>query len=71
MEKSCRKCAAKLVSDPFLILTQSSHCIQEIILITLKEDYQKTLKKLIFFLLNPVPFNGEDYEKQKGTGNSD
>ena len=33
----------------------------------LKEDYQKALQKLIlFFLLNPFPFNGQDYEKQKG-----
>ena len=33
----------------------------------LKEDYQKTLNKLtLFFLLNPVPFNGQDYQKQKG-----
>ena len=33
----------------------------------MKEDYQKALKKLtIFFLLNPVPFNGQSYQKQKG-----
>ena len=33
--------------------------------------YQKPLKKLtFFFLLNPVPFNGQSYEKQKGPGNS-
>ena len=32
----------------------------------LKEDYQKALKKLIsFFLLNPVPFNGQSYQKQE------
>ena len=38
----------------------------------LKEDYQKALKRLIlFFLLNPVPFNGQDDEKQKGAGTSD
>ena len=30
-----------------------------------KEDYQKALKKLIpFFLPNPVPFNGQTYQKQ-------
>ena len=29
----------------------------------------KILKKLtLFFLLNQVPFNGHDYEKQKGSG---
>ena len=38
----------------------------------LKEDYQKALKKLaLFFLSNPVPFNGQDYEKLKGPGISD
>ena len=27
----------------------------------------KALKKLtLFFLLNPVPFNGQSYQKQKG-----
>ena len=32
----------------------------------------KTLKKLtIFFLSNPVPFNGQSYQKQKGPGTSD
>ena len=25
----------------------------------------------LFFLLNPVPFNGQSYQKQKGTGTSD
>ena len=35
-------------------------------------DYQKALKKVIsFFLLNPVPFNRKDYQKQKGPGSSD
>ena len=38
----------------------------------LKKDYQKTLKKLtLFFLLYSILFNGQDYEKQKGTGASD
>ena len=38
----------------------------------MKEDYQKAFKKLIsFFLLNPVPFNGQSYLKQKGSGSSD
>ena len=36
-----------------------------------KEDYQKALKKLtIYFLSNPVPFNGQSYQKQKGSGTS-
>ena len=38
----------------------------------MKEDYQKTFKKLtLFFLLNPVPFNEKDYEKQNWPGASD
>ena len=32
----------------------------------------KSLKKLtLFFLSNPVPFNGQSYLKQKGSGTSD
>ena len=31
----------------------------------------KSLKKLtIFFIANPVPFNGQSYQKQKGPGTS-
>ena len=31
----------------------------------------KSLKKLtLFFLSNPVPFNGKSYQKQKGSGTS-
>ena len=48
--------------------------MQEILLeiSILKEDYQKALKKLtLFFLSNPVPFNGQSYQKQKGPGTSD
>ena len=38
----------------------------------MKEDYQKPLKKsTLFFLPNPVPFNGQSYQKQKGPGTSD
>ena len=38
----------------------------------LKGDYQKPLKKLtFFFLLNPVPFNEQSYQKQKGPESSD
>ena len=38
----------------------------------LKEGYQKALKKLtLFFLSNPVPFNGQSYQQQKGPGTSD
>ena len=38
----------------------------------MKGDYQKPLKKLtLFFLLNPVPFNGQSYKKQKELETSD
>ena len=38
----------------------------------MKEDYQKAFKKLtLFFLWNPVLFNGESYQKLKGPGTSD
>ena len=31
----------------------------------MKEDYEKDFKKLtLFFLLNPVPFNKQSYQKQ-------
>ena len=34
-----------------------------------KGGLSKTLKKLtLFFLSNPVPFNGKSYQKQKGLG---
>ena len=37
----------------------------------MREDYQKALKKVtLFFLLNPVPFNRQNYQKQKGPGTS-
>ena len=47
--------------------------MQEIILEVdiLKENYQKALKKITsFFLLNPVPFNKQNYQNQKGPGTS-
>ena len=38
----------------------------------MKEDYQKALKKsTLFFLPNPVPFNGQTYQKEKGPETSD
>ena len=38
----------------------------------MKEDNQKALKKVtLFFHSNPVPFNRQDYQKQKGPGTSD
>ena len=65
----------KLVPDPFLILVNNPkqplhtrNSLKDI----LKEDYQKAFKKLsLFFLSNPVPFNGQSYQKQKEPGTSD
>ena len=64
----------KLVPDPFLILWHKlkqalqARNFEDI----LKDDYQKTLKKLtVFFLSNPVPFNEQSYQKQKASGTSD
>ena len=37
----------------------------------MKEDYQKALRKLTLFVSNPVPFNGQNYQKQNGPGTSD
>ena len=35
----------------------------------LTEDYQKAFKRLsLFFLSNPVPFNGQSCKKEKGSG---
>ena len=59
-----------LVPDPLLIfwlIMENSHCMLEFLLkITyFKRELSKSLKKSLFFLLNPFPFNGQDYEKQK------
>ena len=67
----------KLVQDPFLIwvnnLNQPLHARNSFLKKDiLKEDYQKGLKKLtLFFLSNPVPFNGQSYQKQKWPGTSE
>ena len=38
----------------------------------MKEDYQETLKKkTLFFLSKPVPFNVQNYQKQKGLRTSE
>ena len=59
MPKMCKK----LVPD-FLILVNNH--MQEILLkIRTLEDYRKASQKLaLFFLLSPVPFNGQSYQKQ-------
>ena len=38
----------------------------------MKEDYQTALQKLtLFFISNPVPFNGQNYQKHKEPETSD
>ena len=38
----------------------------------MKGNYQIPFKMLtLFFISNPVPFNGQSYQKQKGSGTSD
>ena len=37
-----------------------------------ERELSKSLKNVTsFFLLNPVPFNRQNYQKQKGTGTND
>ena len=62
----------KLVPDLLIILVnnpkQPLHARNSF----LKEDYQKALKKVTFFChSNPVSFNRQNYQKQKGPGTSD
>ena len=68
-----------LVPDLFLILikqlcfgkiTQNSHHIQEILLIGYCKGLLKALKTF-FLKTNSVPFNGQDYKKQKIPGTTD
>ena len=56
-------------------MNQSNHCLKEILLKIryFERGLSKSLKKFIFifFLLNPVPFNEQDYEKVKWPGTRD
>ena len=66
----------KLVADPFFLLVnnpkQTLHTLNFFKNKIFSKDYQKPLKKLtLFFLSNPVPFNGQSYKKQKGLRTSD
>ena len=68
MEKSGRKCATKASFKPLFYfgITQNNPCIQEIILKIryCGRGYQKALKRLtLFFLMSPVPFSGQSYQK--------
>ena len=59
----------KLVPGPFLILVnnpkQQLHARNFLEIKYVEEDYQKALRKLtLFFLSNPVHFNGQNYQKR-------
>ena len=76
MKNSCRKSAPKASPrPPFILVNNLKYCMQYCLLKIkdiLKEDYQKAWKKLtLFFLTNPSPFNGQNYQKQKGPVTSD
>ena len=65
----------KLTPDHFLILLnnqeQPSHARNSFKNKYFERGLSKTLKKLrLFFLSNPVNFNGQSYQKQKGSGTS-
>ena len=66
----------KLVPGAFLILIynikQQLNARNSFKNDTLKEDYQKALKKVnFFFFSNPVLFNEKNYQKQNGAGTCD
>ena len=66
----------KIAPDPFLILLsnpkQLLHARNSCKIRYLERGLSKDLKKLtLFFLSNPVPFNGQSYKKQKWCGTSD
>ena len=80
MENYAENVYQRLFPDPFLILVNKpkktlharNFFKNKTYIYILKEHYQKALKKLIsFFLLNPAPFNGQSYLKQKGPGTRD
>ena len=65
----------KLALDPFLILLnnpkQPLHTRNSFKIRHFERGLSKSLKKLnLYFLSNPVPFNGQSYQKQKGSGAS-
>ena len=69
MEKSCRKCALKLDSNPLSILVNDSHWMQKILLKIryFERGLSKTLKKLtLFFILNPAPLMNKITKDKRG-----
>ena len=65
MKNHAENVQQKLVPDPFSILFNNKKVRY------FEEGLSKSLKKVNFiFLSNPVPFNGQSYQKQKGPGTS-
>ena len=64
IEKSCRKCAAKASPRPIYNFGKQPKTA------IASRNYFKS-KIIVFFLSNPVPFNRQNYQKQKGPGISD
>ena len=77
MDKSSRQCASKASPRLFLILVNTLkeplHARSSLKIRFFERGLSKSMKKLtfIYFFSNPVPFNGQDYEKRKGPGTSD
>ena len=70
MEISYRKCAPKASPRPVLIfvnnLNQPLHARNSLKIRYFEGGLSKKNRKLtLYFPANPVPFNGQDYEKQK------
>ena len=75
MEKSCRKCTPKAIPRPLSYFgKQPNKPLLARIFFKVRyfeRGLSKTFKVNFVFLLNPVPFNGQSYQKQKGSGTSD
>ena len=70
------KMCSKLVPDLFIILVnnpkQPLHAIFFLKVRYFETGLSKSLKKVnLFFISNAVPFNKQNYRKQKGPGSSD
>ena len=72
MEKSCRKYAPNASPRPLFYFgkqPKTAIACKKFFLKwdILKGDHQKPFKKLtLFFLSNPIPFNGQSYKNKRG-----
>ena len=75
MEKSYRKCAPKASPTPLFTFDKSlktaTACKKFKNKVFSKRITKKPLYSTLYFLVNPVPFNGQHYQKQKGPGTGD